>query len=77
VLTQLRRAYKEADHILVLDYELQQATMHYREEEQLMCILLRGWMQCLWTLKEVVLSYNQLYFQFLEGAVKLPSLIPE
>ncbi|KAB8262240.1 hypothetical protein BDV32DRAFT_120340 [Aspergillus pseudonomiae] len=42
-----------------------------------MRILLSGWMQRLWTLEEAVLGRDRLCFQFLEGAVKLPSLISE
>ena len=43
-LRQLGKAYEEATHVLVLDTELQQKSMHCREEERLMRILLSGWM---------------------------------
>jgi hypothetical protein len=65
----------EANYVLVLDCELQLATVECRQEEQLMRIILSGWAQRLWTLEEAVFGRDRLFFQFLEGAVPLSESI--
>jgi Heterokaryon incompatibility protein (HET) len=75
-LIQLHEVYQQADRVLVLDGELQRATLQSDLEERVVRICVSGWMRRLWTLEEGVIGRPKLTFQFLEGSMPLPLLMP-
>ena len=74
-LMQLHEVYQKADRVLVLDGELQKATLQSDLEERVVRICVSGWMRRLWTLEEGVIGRPKLNFQFLEGSMPLPLLM--
>ena len=69
----MRKTYENAEKVLVLDAELESASMRTFPEEILMRIMCSGWMRRLWTLQEGMLA-QQLIFQFRECAVDFFSI---
>ena len=69
----MRKTYENAEKVLVLDAELESASMQTFPEEILIRITCSGWMRRLWTLQEGVLA-QQLVFQFRECAVDFASI---
>ena len=57
----MRKTYENAEKVLVLDAELESASMQTFPEDILMRITCSGWMRRLWTLQEGVLA-QQLFF---------------
>lgn len=72
-LRQMGKAYTDAQHVLVIDNELQSFSLDCSDEEKLARVLLSGWMQRLWTLEEGVLGRDRLHFQFHEKAFTFPA----
>lgn len=73
-LTQMKRTYQEADHVLVLDSSLQIYNRHSLSAlEACVRIFTSGWMRRLWTLQEGSLA-KKIWFQFQDSAVELHSL---
>ncbi|KAL1981334.1 hypothetical protein VTN96DRAFT_2775 [Rasamsonia emersonii] len=70
----MRRTYESAAKVLVLDGELETASMRTTPVECLMRIVCSGWMRRLWTLQEGALA-KELLFQFKEQALALQDLI--
>jgi len=66
--------YKRAEKVLVLDSSLQRVSLDASPEELMMRIRCTPWTQRLWTLQEGMLA-DELYFQFLGGAVQGETLI--
>ncbi len=69
----MRKTYENAEKVLVLDAELESASMRTFPEETLMRIMCSGWMRRLWTLQEGVLA-QQLFVQFRECAIDFFSI---
>ena len=72
-ITAMKRTYREAAAVLVLDSELVAATHHCGHEESLMRITCSSWLRRLWTFQEGMLA-EKIFFQFEEGAVDLDKL---
>ncbi len=71
-LSQLGKAYADAEFILVLDDELQHVSLDCSEEEKLTRILVSEWMHRLWTMEEASFGVSKLRFQFRDGTYILP-----
>jgi hypothetical protein len=69
----MRRTYEYATKVLVLDSELEVASVKTSPVELLMRITCCGWMRRLWTLQEGALA-KTLFFQFKERAVMIGDL---
>jgi len=72
----MRRTYESARKVLVLDSELEVASIDTSPEELLMRISCCGWMRRLWTLQEGALA-KELFFQFKERAAMIGDLAAE
>lgn len=66
----MRKTYENASKVLVIDKELEAASLKTTPEELSMQIVCSGWMRRLWTLQEGTLA-RKLYFQFSEGSIEL------
>ncbi|KAL6307915.1 hypothetical protein BKA93DRAFT_26621 [Sparassis latifolia] len=77
-ITRLGKIFSEAYQVLVLDAELEKASVRCSIIEQGLRILCSDWMRRLWTLQEAVFVQNsgrdKLYFQFADGVVAHSSL---
>lgn len=71
----LASIYRNADKVLVLDAELQQATSRCSTMEIAARILCSSWTQRLWTLQEGAMTgQGNLHYQFRDGVVGHPDL---
>ena len=74
-LTQMRRTYQDARHVLVLDSGLQYyASDEITIFEALSRVFLSGWMSRLWTLQEACLA-RTIWIQFKDRPVDLDALV--
>jgi hypothetical protein len=71
-ISMMDKVYKDAHKVLVLDEELQHATIHADFREIITRIHSSKWSQRLWTLQEAVLA-SKVYYQFLESAIEVDS----
>lgn len=74
-LTQMRRTYQDARHVLVLDAGLQfYASDEISLVEALLRVFLSGWMNRLWTLQEANLA-RTVWIQFKDKVIDLDALM--
>jgi len=69
-ILRMRDTYRDADEVLVLDWQLQNSIAKSKVEENLLRILVSGWMRRLWTFQEAWLS-KKLIVQFKNKAIRL------
>lgn len=69
----MRRTYKEAISVLVLDVELRHTNRFCSNEEKLMRVYCSSWLRRLWTFQEGILA-KAVFFQFKEGPVSMKDL---
>ena len=70
-ISRMARTYAQASTVLVLDSEIQQASLNSLTEELLVRVSCCGWMRRVWTLLEGSLGSQKLCVQFLDGALNL------
>lgn len=72
-LSFMHRTYKDAQWVLVLDADLEEASCHNSADvENVMRIFTSGWMGRLWTYEECILAKDgALYVQFHDGVISL------
>jgi hypothetical protein len=67
----IAETYRNAQRVLVLDSEMQLASVKGERAELIMRLYCSAWMRRLWTLQEGVLASKNLHVQLSDGAVNL------
>jgi hypothetical protein len=75
-MLQFPDVYEQAKRVVVLDGELQRASVRASHEEVGVRICVSGWMRRVWTLEEGVIGRDKLWIKFREGLMPLPEWVP-
>jgi hypothetical protein len=75
-MLQFPDVYAQAKRVVVLDGELQRASVDASYEELGVRICISGWMRRVWTLEEGVIGRDRLWIKFREELIPLPEWIP-
>ena len=74
-MLQFPDVYAQAEQVVVLDGELQNASLDASVEEKAVRLCISGWMRRVWTLEEGVIGRDRLFIKFREGLSPFPERI--